>query len=1242
MNILAIRGQNLASLAGDFEVDFTAEPLASAGVFAITGPTGAGKSTLLDALSLALFHDTPRLKSAGESGVKLPDGKDGTISPQDARNILRRGTGHGFAEVDYIGLDGQRWRARWETRRARERADGKLQPPSASLQNLQTQQQHGGKLLETREAITTTTGLSYEQFCRSILLAQNEFAAFLRANGKDRAELLEALTGTEIYRLISKKCHERTNQEKRKVEAMEAQLGANPPLPEDMRTELEQQLEAARAVQIEREAAQQALQREANWHPQGRDLQKQHTQLQTELEANEAAHKARADDSAQVQRMEVIEPARPLYRDLKKISSDLSQHEQKRSTIDAALARAEDEYRSAEANASKARKHHEAAEADQLTRIPAIRRARELDQQIGPLSQQLVENTERITTAANDLKVSEDRLQVAAQASADNETRINAWSTWQTEHPAFPTEEESWQQVGNALNEALRTAERAEQADQNLKALAGQAEQAQSRISQLKTTLESAREKLRAARVERQQAEQQERAIDARAIEQQQERLANRLQGLERLEARITDRNRAHEAVAKARETVENLQREQSDQNQRVQVLDGEVPAAGERAGQARKAWEASSAIANQHSAALRRQLVDGEPCPVCGSCEHPGHAQSEDEISRLVEELATQLTAAEAEHRALENEQTALKIAFEQAERQLKTSEAELAQRQSALNEATQALQQGLQALELDSDTDPRQLPEVVTAQRTALDLERTTLEQRRSALDEARQRHAQACEAATKAETAVEAADFSLKEADTAVAPTLKAYNTATHELEYRTTEAQKAREAVCQTLSLESEPDAEGLATLNQDWHEGDKCREDSARAKDRQPLLVQQVENLQHQIATQANESQQLREKHEALSSQIEALRTQRVEQLGDRDPDAVEAALGEAVETASAAMKDAEQALRVADGKRIEAQRDQKHWLEALETRRAQQDRARAELAGWLADNHANPGLALDSNDLEGLITLLAVPDDDWKPLREELRSLEQAMRDNRTGLDVIAKQIQSWRAQALSDRDEATVTQLLDEAKTASRQAIESAIQLNNARLEDDKRKTTAAEQLDKIRQQQAICDKWMKLDSLIGSGDGSKFRNYAQQFTLDVLITHANAQLRMLAPRYRLQRGQDNLNILVVDDDMGGETRGVHSLSGGETFLASLALALGLAELSSKRIRLESLFIDEGFGSLDADTLRVAMDALDRLQSQGRKVGVISHVQEMSDRIGTQLRVERTGPGRSKIHVDG
>ncbi|HEX8605409.1 MAG TPA: SbcC/MukB-like Walker B domain-containing protein, partial [Pseudoduganella sp.] len=179
---------------------------------------------------------------------------------------------------------------------------------------------------------------------------------------------------------------------------------------------------------------------------------------------------------------------------------------------------------------------------------------------------------------------------------------------------------------------------------------------------------------------------------------------------------------------------------------------------------------------------------------------------------------------------------------------------------------------------------------------------------------------------------------------------------------------------------------------------------------------------------------------------------------------------------------------------------------------------------------------------------------------------------------------------------------------------------------------------------LAEIERQEAVERKWARLSELIGSADGKKFRNYAQQFTLDVLLGYANAHLRQLAPRYQMLRidnpSQPSLGLLVRDLHMGDDLRSVHSLSGGESFLVSLALALGLASLSSNRVRVESLFIDEGFGSLDAETLRVAMDALDNLQAMGRKVGVISHVQEMTERIATRILVQPGAGGRSHVSV--
>jgi exonuclease SbcC len=148
--------------------------------------------------------------------------------------------------------------------------------------------------------------------------------------------------------------------------------------------------------------------------------------------------------------------------------------------------------------------------------------------------------------------------------------------------------------------------------------------------------------------------------------------------------------------------------------------------------------------------------------------------------------------------------------------------------------------------------------------------------------------------------------------------------------------------------------------------------------------------------------------------------------------------------------------------------------------------------------------------------------------------------------------------------------------------------------------------------------------------------------RNFAQSLSLDLLLTHANRHLEDLARRYRLERvAGANLEIQVVDREMGDERRGVHSLSGGEMFLVSLALALGLSAMAAGTSGgIGTLFIDEGFGTLDPDSLDVALSCLEALQASGRQVGVISHVPAMVERIGAQIRVVPLGGGRSRVTV--
>jgi exonuclease SbcC len=164
---------------------------------------------------------------------------------------------------------------------------------------------------------------------------------------------------------------------------------------------------------------------------------------------------------------------------------------------------------------------------------------------------------------------------------------------------------------------------------------------------------------------------------------------------------------------------------------------------------------------------------------------------------------------------------------------------------------------------------------------------------------------------------------------------------------------------------------------------------------------------------------------------------------------------------------------------------------------------------------------------------------------------------------------------------------------------------------------------------------------RWGRLKELIGSADGAKFSRFAQSLTLRQLIGLANEHLKVLAERYRLMAAPgDELDLRIVDLYQANVDRPMESLSGGESFLASLALALGLSELASRHHPIDSLFIDEGFGTLDSETLEVALSALENLRSRGKTIGLISHVDLLKERLPTQVRVVRGAGGTSRIEV--
>lgn len=298
------------------------------------------------------------------------------------------------------------------------------------------------------------------------------------------------------------------------------------------------------------------------------------------------------------------------------------------------------------------------------------------------------------------------------------------------------------------------------------------------------------------------------------------------------------------------------------------------------------------------------------------------------------------------------------------------------------------------------------------------------------------------------------------------------------------------------------------------------------------------------------------------------------------------------------------------------------------------------------LGRWAA--HAS-SLGIAEYDLR---RLLAMSPDELKGRRAALQALEDARAEARTRLTERQRALaleESKRERYCEHHPElaALAPQELASRLTAleahCRTLDEQLFQCKSTLAQAEAAALKAGTLQEELAAQQAVADHWQHLCDLIGSASGAKLRTFAQSLTLERLLLEANAQLAELSPRYRLERvpGTD-LALQVVDLDMGDEVRSVDSLSGGESFLVSLALALALSSLSSRQTQVESLFIDEGFGTLDPDSLDLALASLDSLQAAGRQIGVISHVQTLVERIGVQVRVEALGGGESRVVLPG
>lgn len=1134
MKFLQLEILNLASLdkQGGEIINFEEGALGESTIFSIVGPTGSGKSTLLDAICLALYNRAPRYprkKGDKNQNIEIFGAADASesnrLAPTDSRNILTRGKKEGYSKLTFLANNGSIYRAEWHVRFQRVRYEN----AKTALYKIT---RNGEEITEEAadwNELPNIIGLDYDQFLRTVLIAQGSFANFLTAKENERYELLEKLIGceetyTNIATEIKKAKDQATdayNQMAASVEAVKQNL-----LNDEELAQLKEEIARLEKAEKELDSQLQAISKDLQWFEENDKQIKQIAICQTDMEQAADAIKAM---QAQILRLQLHDEVQPAVNQLQEVERQTqSIHEQEENILKAegniksqesAISESEKTLANLKEAVSKAQEQLEKAQ-------PVIAEARALKTKMEAAMPNLKEKKEALELAQKE--------NLTAQKDAEENARnIQKWEA-ETEKAnlALKTTKEEIAKQKQVLHEATQAAEQAWEKERNK--TAGQ------NIEELQSHKSAAEKKLQDV----QQAIKVVAHLDTATTEKQKNE--ERILVLGKRNAEID------EALGKL--TIEALTQETLTLRNAYTLMVSEK-------------WEIH-----------RANLTEGKPCPLCGSTTHPYHTDN-----RQFEEATTELS------QLLKVKEDLLKL--------------------------QQIQEKNLSGERKQNDGEVQTLQK----QQEKLSGEIASYEEEWKALIA---QYPKIPKAETELKSLLPIYENKAKDASSK----LSLFNKIQKEIERLTQLKDKA-------VKDEATYESKASTILSKAQESASTC---ATKLAEQKALTI----NLISQQKSKKEAYEKALQTWNSAKKEMEEWQEKYKQILNGEEPDAAEQRLTAAKDEATKTADNQNENINKLKAELANSRGSHQTMLSQNKTMKENLQAKVKELDFWieeynkqLEEKSIEPSL-IDRNTIREMLHSA----EDWNAIRREKDEKEKAVAST-TALYQSAEKAhqQHLEHQPAQSRDALLAIQQEYQERSQRNELIAANVRMQNHQ-EAVKQLGDKAEALKLVTQEK---DDWTAITDAIGA-DGKTLRKIAQCYTLSFLIAHANQEIRKFNSRYELQQVKHSLGIRVIDHDRADDIRDTTSLSGGETFIVSLGLALGLSALSSRNISFENLFIDEGFGTLDPDTLATVIDSLAMLQSsQGKKVGVISHTDTMSERITTQIRIIKNGnSGSSHIEI--